>query len=223
MVIIAAEHGADMGLVAFMQYTRMACVTLTASLVAHASGVPVLSRPGTVWLAAPAWPAFPLTLALIACCIALAGLIRIPGGTLLFSLVLCIPLNSAGWLQPELPPWFLAACFVIMGWTIGLRFTRRLLSPLLHSVPWVLASIALLMLLCALFAGLLVACAGMDPLTAYLATFPGGMDTVAIIAASTPGVDSPFVMVMQAARLLLVLLTGPRLARFMAGTLPSEP
>jgi uncharacterized membrane protein AbrB (regulator of aidB expression) len=79
------------------------------------------------------------------------------------------------------------------------------------------------MLFCALFGGLLVIGADMDPLTAYLATCPGGMDTVAIIAASTPGVDSPFVMVMQAARLLLVLLTGPRLARFVAGILPPDP
>jgi membrane AbrB-like protein len=223
MVIISAEYGADMGLVAFMQYTRMACVALTASLVAHASGIPEVSRPETVWLAAPAWPAFLQTLTLIACCIAFARLFRMPGGVLLLSLVLCMLLNSTGWLHPELPPWFLAACFVIMGWTIGLRFTRRLLFPLLHSLPWVLASIALLMLFCALFAGLLVIGADMDPLTAYLATCPGGMDTVAIIAASTPGVDSPFVMVMQAARLLLVLLTGPRLARFVAGTLPPDP
>jgi membrane AbrB-like protein len=202
----------------------MACVTLTASLVAHASGVPVISRPAAVWFAAPAWPAFPQTLVFLVCCVGLARMFRIPGGALLFSLVLSILLSSAGWLRPELPPWLLAASFVLMGWTIGLRFTRRLLFPLLHSLPWVLVSVASLMIFCALFAGLLVIGAGMDPLTAYLATCPGGMDTVAIVAAATPGVDAPFVMVMQAARMLLVLLTGPPLARFVAAkALPPQP
>ena len=57
--------------------------------------------------------------------------------------------------------------------------------------------------------------AGLDPLTAYLATSPGGADTVAIIAASTP-VDVPFVMAMQTGRFLLVLALGPSLARLVA-------
>ncbi|PWR23346.1 putative ammonia monooxygenase [Zavarzinia compransoris] len=61
----------------------------------------------------------------------------------------------------------------------------------------------------------LVAVAGLDPLTAYLATSPGGADTVAIIAASTR-VDAPFVMTMQMARFLVVLAIGPGLARAIA-------
>jgi uncharacterized membrane protein AbrB (regulator of aidB expression) len=53
------------------------------------------------------------------------------------------------------------------------------------------------------------------PLTAYLATSPGGADSVAIIAASTH-VDVPFVMAMQMARFMLVLIVGPALARSVA-------
>jgi membrane AbrB-like protein len=56
---------------------------------------------------------------------------------------------------------------------------------------------------------------GTDPLTAYLATSPGGADSVAIIAASSH-VDLPFVMAMQMARFILVLLLGPTLARVVA-------
>jgi uncharacterized membrane protein AbrB (regulator of aidB expression) len=41
------------------------------------------------------------------------------------------------------------------------------------------------------------------------------LDSVAIIAA-TSGVNIPFVMAFQTARLLLVIATGPALARFMA-------
>jgi uncharacterized protein len=53
-------------------------------------------------------------------------------------------------------------------------------------------------------------------MTAYLATSPGGADSVAIIAASSH-VDTSFVMAMQMARFVAVLIFGPALARFVAG------
>ena len=56
---------------------------------------------------------------------------------------------------------------------------------------------------------------GVDALTAYLAMSPGGMDTVAIIAASSH-VDLAFVMAMQAVRLIVVIALGPRLAAWVA-------
>ena len=67
----------------------------------------------------------------------------------------------------------------------------------------------------------LVHAAGIDPLTAYLATSPGGMDSVAIIAASS-NVDMSFVMALQAVRLVIVLLVGPPLARFIAQRMTRE-
>jgi len=63
---------------------------------------------------------------------------------------------------------------------------------------------------------LLARAAHVDPMTAYLATSPGGMDSVAIIATETP-VDVPFVMAMQGLRFFAVLLAGPALARLIAG------
>jgi Putative ammonia monooxygenase len=54
-----------------------------------------------------------------------------------------------------------------------------------------------------------------DFLTAYLATSPGGADSVAIIAASS-NVDMSFVMAMQTMRFFMVLFTGPAMARFIA-------
>jgi len=73
-----------------------------------------------------------------------------------------------------------------------------------------------MMVLCGLLASLLVRVAGVDPLTSYLATSPGGVDSAAIIAASTK-VDMPFVMTLQMVRLVFVLLLGPPLSRWAAG------
>ena len=54
---------------------------------------------------------------------------------------------------------------------------------------------------------------GIDPLTAYLATSPGGSDSVAIIAASS-NVDVSFVMAMQTVRMIAVLFIGPVLTKY---------
>ena len=71
----------------------------------------------------------------------------------------------------------------------------------------------LLIALCGAVGGLMVWGAGVDPLTAYLATSPGGSDSIAIIAAST-NVDISFVMAMQTVRLIAVLFLGPVITRY---------
>ena len=82
-----------------------------------------------------------------------------------------------------------------------------------RALPQIVASIVALMAFCGGLAFLLSHQLGIDPLTAYLATSPGGMDSVAIIAAASDSVDLSFVMALQSARFLIVLLLGPSLAR----------
>ena len=71
------------------------------------------------------------------------------------------------------------------------------------------------MAFCGGIAALLHVWLGIDPVTAYLATSPGGMDSIAIIAAST-NVDLPFVMALQTVRFVIVLIAGPPIARLVA-------
>ncbi|HEY8906010.1 MAG TPA: AbrB family transcriptional regulator [Rhodoferax sp.] len=52
-------------------------------------------------------------------------------------------------------------------------------------------------------------------MSAYLATSPGGADSVAVIAA-TSAVDTGFVMAMQLARFLMVLVLGPQVSKWVA-------
>jgi uncharacterized protein len=114
-----------------------------------------------------------------------------------------------------LPPWLLAICYALVGWSIGLRFTREVVLYATKQLPTILCSIFTLIAMCGALAFALHEAVGTDPLTAYLATSPGGADAVAIIAASSP-VDLPFVMAMQVGRLLVVILIGPSLARMIA-------
>jgi len=142
----------------------------------------------------------------------LATLLNIPAGALLLPLAAGMVLQGLGWLTIELPPWLLAASYALIGWSIGLRFTRPILMYAVRTLPQMLVSILSLIAICGVIAAILVA-AGIDPLTAYLATSPGGADSIAIIAASS-NVDLQFVMAMQTARLVVVLLTSPSIARF---------
>ncbi len=131
-------------------------------------------------------------------------------------LALGVVLQGTGLLKIELPPWLLAMSYALIGWTIGLRFTRQILAHAARAVPLLTAAVLVLIALCGGLAAMLVVTVGVDPLTAYLATSPGGMDSVAIIAATT-NVNVPFVMAMQACRLIVVLVASPALTRFLAG------
>ena len=216
MVLMADAFGGDMRLVAVMQYLRVACVGLAASIVARAWVVSGGAAPAPInWFPSlAAWP-FLGTLAL-----AVGGAIvgmksRIPAGALLAPLFIGAPLSAGHMLTITLPPWLLAISYALVGWSIGFRFTRQVVLYAWKQLPRILASIFTLIIMCGGLGFALHEAAGTDPLTAYLATSPGGADAVAIIAASSP-VDVPFVMAMQIGRLLMVILIGPSLARMIA-------
>jgi uncharacterized protein len=215
MSLMAEAYGADVRLVALMQYLRVVCVATTASIVAaiwaHGGG-PVAP---IEWFPHLDPKAFAETLLLAFGGAMIAPKLRIPAGSLLLPLALGAWLSGAGIITIQLPPWLLAISYAVVGWSIGLRFTRPILVYAARVLPRILLSIIALIVICALFGVVLAKVAHVDMLTAYLATSPGGADSVAIIAASTK-VDVPFVMALQTARFVIVLLIGPRLARFVA-------
>jgi uncharacterized protein len=212
MILMSEAYGADARLVAIMQYLRVVLVVLVASIVARIWGVHSGPPPEIMWFPHVPWAPFLATLALAACGAVLATWLNIPAGALLLPLAGGMILQALGVLTIVLPPWLLAASYAFIGWSIGLRFNRAILVYALQALPLMLASIIALIGLCGLIAAALVA-TGVDPLTAYLSTSPGGADSIAIIAASS-NVDLQFVMAMQIARLVVVLLIAPSVARF---------
>ncbi|PPQ40081.1 hypothetical protein SAMN06265338_101492 [Rhodoblastus acidophilus] len=214
MTVLADHHGADAQLVAFMQYTRVLVITLSAAAFAHlrAAGAPVVEA------AAPAapdlWTCLP-ALAVVALAVGLMRMRRLVGGPIVLALAAAALLKQGFGAPIALPPWLFACAYAAIGARIGLRFTRALLLHALRSLPAVLAATLALIALCAGLGQALVAFCGLDPLTAYLATSPGGADSISIIAAGSP-VDRSFVVTMQTLRLFAVLLLGPAAARFVA-------
>ncbi|GEO82567.1 AbrB family transcriptional regulator [Pararhodospirillum oryzae] len=222
MVVMAEAWGADSRLVAVMQFLRVILVALSASLVTGLwTSTTGAAAPAMDWLAPVAPWDLATTVAVLALGIGAARLTPLPAGSLLFPMILAVLVPACGLGPLALPPWLLAASYGAIGWSIGLRFTRPLMLTVAHALPRVIGAIVALMGICAGFAALLVPLAGVDPLTAYLATSPGGVNAVAVVAASGP-VDLPFVMAMQMSRMLVVLLTGPALSRFLARRLEAR-
>ena len=216
MVLMAGAFGADQRLVAFMQYMRVVLVTAVATLIAKLWVGGEAAADPIVWFPAIVPLPFAATLAVALAGAVLGRIIRLPNPFFVGPMVLGLCLQFGGIAQFQLPEWLLAASYTAVGWTIGLRFTRQTLAQVRTALPHVAAGVMALILFCALIGFVLAEFAGVDPLTAYLATSPGGMDAVAIIAAGSPSVDMSFIMALQMLRFVIVLLTGPWLARHIA-------
>lgn len=217
MVLMAGAFGADQRLVAFMQYMRVIFVSVTAAVIARlwvdTSGVEL---PPVPWFPAIEWQPFLSTLG-IAIVGGFAGrLLRLPSPFFLGSMILGVTLHLGGFITFQLPQWLLAISYAVIGWTIGLNFTRGILIHATRALPQIILSILALMAFCGGLAWMLSHYLGVDPLTAYLATSPGGINSVAIIAAASDNVNISFIMALQTARFLFVLVFGPSVARLVA-------
>lgn len=220
MVAMAQDYGADIRLVAFMQYLRVLFVAGAAVLVTRlmlGDSAEAVSQQ-IEWF--PPLSANLLYTLLLAAIAGLAGrLLRIPSGTMLVPMLAGALLHSGGLMVIELPEWLLAMAYMAIGWRIGLGFDKQVFFMALRPLPQILASIFSLMAICAAMAWGLAHYMQIDFMTAYLATSPGGLDTVAVIAAGS-NADMALIMAMQTLRLFSILLTGPAVARFISTRAP---
>lgn len=223
MVAMAQDYGADIRLVAFMQYLRVLFVAGAAVLVtriALGDGAEAVSQQ-IEWF--PPLSLNLLTTLLLAAVAGIAGrVLRIPSGTMLLPMLAGAVLHSGGIIEIELPEWLLAAAYMAIGWRIGLGFDKQVFFMALRPLPQILASIFALLAICAAMAWGLAHYMQIDFMTAYLATSPGGLDTVAVIAAGS-NANMALIMAMQTLRLFSILLTGPAVARFISAHAPKQP
>jgi membrane AbrB-like protein len=219
MVAMSADFGADPRIVAFMQYIRVIFVVMTASLVARfifhdtATGNPLLARATSSTLASVT--SYAETIAIAVGGVLIGRKLRIPSPNVIGPMAIGATLSAFGLVQVSVPVWVLEAAYLSIGLSIGLLFTVAALQYAMKILPQLIASTISLIVFCALLGLLLAKLAHLDNFTAYLATSPGGLDSVAIIAL-TGGGDVPIVLSLQVVRLFVVALAGPPLARFIA-------
>ena len=222
MVAMAQDYGADIRLVAFMQYLRVLFVAGAAVLVTRmmlGDNAEAVNQQ-IVW-----FPPVSINLLLTILLAVVAGtagcLLRLPSGTMLIPMLAGAVLQSGQLITIELPEWLLAMAYMAIGWRIGLGFDKQILLRALRPLPQILLSIFALLAICAGMAWGLTRFMHIDFMTAYLATSPGGLDTVAVIAAGS-NADMALIMAMQTLRLFSILLTGPAIARFISTYAPKR-
>ncbi len=222
MVLLADTHHSDPRVVAMMQYSRIVLVSVASIAMAallektrgggHAAGVALpmaWSFHGTYApiLAGLALALFGFAISKLTGNGTLALLVPAFGGTLL---------QGSGVLTIEVPPFVFIPAFTMTGWYVGLTFNRSAIKHCLTLLPIMLAASATVIALCGAIAFLLARLVPViDPLTAYLALSPGGIETIIIIAREAD-VILPLILASQFLRLLLVLSIGPRVARSVA-------
>jgi hypothetical protein len=218
MVAMSEDYGSDPRLVAFMQYVRVALVVVSASVVTRL--LTDVSGPVGASQIAPDDPTIlgvlsTLAIAAIGAGVALA--LKLPGGALIGPMILGAVLHATAVASMALPASLLDAAYATIGWYVGLRFTRETVRETLGALPEILIATTGLIALCGGWAFGITYLMPVDFLTAFLATSPGGLDSVAIIAVGSK-VDVSFVLAVQTLRLFVVLITGPILARWIGGT-----
>lgn len=223
MVLLADEYGADKRMVAMMQYSRIVLVAIVAIALAKAVGhpslpshVPAEGSLAAQWLTFPPLSSFVQMLALTACGVAVAIYSGKGSAALFIPAFGGAALQAAGLIHITVPPLLATLAFCSVGVYVGLSFTREVLVHSLRTLPTMLLAIGAMIVLCGLLSLLLSKLLpGTDPLTAYLAMSPGGIDAAVIIASQT-SVSLPLILASQFVRLLFVIAGAPTLAKWLA-------
>lgn len=208
MIALAQDMGADARTVAMMQYFRVLLVAAAAIGLAHLAAPGAHAGPARAWFGALDGRGLAELFGLALVGAVLSKVLKFPAGIFLIPGLLGAGLIAVGWLHPEAPPLLGAMAYAVIGWNIGLSFTPSSLAHSARALPRIIAATLILIALCGLSGLAISRLCGVDPLTGYLATSPGGVDSILIIAASTP-VDLPFILAAQVMRIVLVLMVGP--------------
>lgn len=221
IVALAHDLGADDRVVSIVQYLRVLLILLAMPIVATVLFEPPGGRQTVLPAPATHWPTDVLfTVAAVVVGLLVSRRSLLPAGSLLGPLLVAAALSLSGWLGVvAVPPVLESAGYAVIGAQVGLRFTRADLLGVARLLPVATALIVVVIAACAGMGALLAAVTGIDPLTAYLATTPGGLYAVLAVAADS-GADATYVLAVQVIRIFTMLLAAPLVARLLRGGSP---
>lgn len=210
MIIFSEGKNAVPGLVAFIQYTRVVLVSLLASVVMFLNSkielqrIPHQTSDNNSKL-------FIFVLVMLMLLFLFRKIISF-SNVFLLSIFYSITVCSIGF-SIKIPNIILSFAFIILGWNIGFSFTKEIILAARKSFTRVFILITTLIILCYFLSFLLIYFFNIDPLTAYLSTSPGGIDSIAIIASGTSA-NLAIVICFQLVRFLILLLFGEKIVNF---------
>ncbi|TSD63191.1 AbrB family transcriptional regulator [Aeromicrobium piscarium] len=214
LTVMSRDLGADDRVVTVLQYLRVVIIVASlpfiVNLVFHPSDSGGSARIASTEHLLPAllFTAFSVAVGLV-----LGRLARLPAGGVFGPMLVAAIVH--GWFGAVgVPNALQQAAFVLIGLSVGLRFTRAAFATIRSLLPLALLNIVIVMIMCAALGAWLAHVTDLSPLDGYLATTPGGFSAVLAIATTTGG-DLTFVTAAQLVRLLMILAGAPIFAWFL--------
>ncbi|GIN85103.1 aminopeptidase [Heyndrickxia sporothermodurans] len=146
--------------------------------------------------------------------------ISILGGTIFVFIHLPIPwllgpmtavfiASRVGRIKPYWPVELRNVGLVIVGYTIGLSFTKDALVKIIHQLPSMLLMTVMLILFNALFAMIIAKFTGVDYPTVLTGCIPGGLSQIITLGEEIKGIDLTIVTLLQVTRLMMIIFIVP--------------
>ncbi|WP_253701957.1 AbrB family transcriptional regulator [Bacillus sp. FJAT-27445] len=101
------------------------------------------------------------------------------------------------------------AGLIIVGYSIGLSFTKGALGQIIGHFPTIILMTFLLIGYCAVMAVAVAKLSGLDYRTALLGSIPGGLSQMIALSEELKGTDSSAVTIFQVMRLLMIIFIVP--------------
>lgn len=212
--IIAADMGGNGGKVAVMQFSRLlAGIGLFSSLILTVTKNEKISqqemqvRKMSDGSKKPS--AFVLTAVVAAVCGIIGKWSGVPVGALLFALIGVIALKLL-FDKAYLPIWMKRAAQVLSGCYIGSSVTLQDVLELKELIPAVILLLLGYTAACLVIGSIISRPCGMSRRESMLAATPAGASDMALISADL-GVQSPYLIVLQVVRMLVVISVFPQI------------
>lgn len=107
------------------------------------------------------------------------------------------------------PSWIRNTGLIIVGYSVGLSFTKEALIVVMGKLPSMLLMTVLLVAFCAGIAFVVSKLSGVDYPTVLTGSIPGGLSQMIIFAEEMKGIDLTTVTFLQVARLMMIIFLVP--------------
>ncbi len=212
MVILGDRAGGDPRRIALVHSVRILLIVMAVPFVVRAMGMELPAMPRAA--AATHWHDIALLLAAAALGYWLGGLLRLPAPALLGGMLVSAIGHAAGLIEGAPPVVVVALAQLVIGCSIGCRFTGFRLHDILATMAAGLGLTVIMFALSFVVALVVHLVTGAEPILLLLALVPGGVAEMSVIALAL-GADPAFVATHHIVRIALVVAAAPFVFRWL--------
>ncbi len=205
MIALSEHMGGDQRNVSMVHAMRLLLIVSVIPFVAQALGLVTAPAVTAAVAPTPSLTELGLLAALGIAGYLLAMRLRLPAATFIGPLLGSAVGHWAGWIEHQPPYVVLALAQLVIGSSVGARFSGVPLDLILRSLLIGAGATALMLMVTLVFGGILHGITGHSLILLLLALVPGGFTEMSLIALAM-GVDPAFVVTHHCLRVLLVVL-----------------